>query len=400
MLKLIFCWELGDDLGYLTKALTLRRIFDESIEFYIVARDIVLASELDWPGQVKLLQAPIWLRSHPQASKAESLAEILFYKGYDSHQHLKTLADAWLILFNAIKPDILLFDHAPTALLAASSLKIPKIIVSNPYLTPPPGTQTISLISEQYYNEVKAADLHSHVVTVINHIRVDYGAEPLKLLSDLFDVNATFLSGFSKTDYFSKFRSQVIYCGSALTTSVSTRHPVWKEGFSQKLVGYLKRRDQRSEKILQVLAAMQARALCFYSNSSRSEISQFENSSIVATNLPFNFSEACKQASAVICHGGQGVVNEALYRGIPLILIPTQAEQYFIANKIKSLGSAIVIEPSESMLDIETKLKEFFSNALYQEKASYFAQEVFNIDPDKIQQQLKETLINSSNILK
>ncbi|MCE3254155.1 MAG: relative of glycosyl transferase family gt*A [Cellvibrio sp.] len=389
MQKILFCWELGEDYGYLGKALALARAFaDEPAEFYVASKDLSATCHLDWPTNVKFIQAPIWLRSNPQALKASSFAEILLYKGYDSYPHLKLLTDAWLAIFNSISPDVILFDYSPTALLAAAGLRTPKIIVSNPYLTPAPGTSAINLIPSAYFDAAKATEIHQWVIKVINSVRQDYGVAPITTIGDLFIADATFLSGFSATDYFNTYRSNPVYCGSALGVSIGNQAPVWRPGLSQKLLAYLKHRDSRSGAILKILAAMQARALCFYSDCKPEDIEQFSNTSIEVSNTPLDFAKAYDEAATIICHGGQGVVNEALYRGIPLILAPTQAEQYFIAEKIKAMGNGIVIGKNDSYQEIEKKLFDFFSNSAIYEKARFLAEKKFNIDPHLVRQQI------------
>lgn len=385
MRRILFCWELGEDYGHLGKILALTNAFtDRSIEFYIASKDLSSASKINWPANVKLIQAPIWLRSNKLALKASSYAEILLYKGYDSYRHLKILADAWSAIFDLVSPDVILFDYSPSALLAASNLSIPKIIISNPYLTPAPGTSTINLTPGSDFDESKAAEIHQWVINTINSVRHDYHSPPIEAIGDLFIADATFLSGFSETDYFGAYRSNVTYCGAALATSIGTQDPRWKPGFSKKSIAYLKHRDPRSSIILQILASMQARTLCFYSESKLEDIKEFSDSSLIVSNIPFNLTDAYGEAGAIICHGGQGVVNEALNRGIPLILVPTQAEQYFISEKIKMMGMGIIIYKTDNPMEIEIKLSNFFSNPLFYEKAKFIAEKNFGINSSLI----------------
>lgn len=389
MRKILFCWELGEDFGHLGKILALAQEFaQEPIQFYIASKDLSTTSKISWPANVKFIQAPIWLRSNSMAPKASSFAEILLYKGYDSSQHLKMLNDSWLTIFELVSPDIILFDYSPTALLAASSLKVPKIIASNPYLTPPPGTSTINLIPGAYFDEARATEIHQWVIKVINSVRQDYKAPPIAAIGDLFKADATFLSGFRATDYFNTHRLNAIYCGSALAVSIGTHEPRWKSGLSQKNVAYLKHRDPRSSTILKILASMQARTLCFYSESKSEDIKEFADSSLVVSNIPFNLDKAYSEAAVIICHGGQGVVNEALNRGIPLIVVPTQAEQYFIAEKIKALGTGIVINKNDSTAEIENKISNLFSNPNVYERAKYLAETEFKINPLLIRKEI------------
>jgi hypothetical protein len=389
MRKILFCWELGEDYGHLGKILALANQFNnQGIDFYVASKDLSTASKIDWPAHVKFIQAPIWLQSNKLALSAASFAEILLYKGFDSYRSLKILTDAWLSIFNLVLPDIILFDHSPSALLAASNLKVPKLIISNPYLTPAPGTSAINLIPNADFDQQKALEIHAWVLNLINSVKKDYGTEPIQAIGDLFKVDETFLSGFSETDYFSSYRSNVTYCGAALAKSFGRQDPHWQPGFSRKSIAYLKARDPRSGTILQVLAAMQARTLCFYSGSKTEDIRQFANSSLTVSNVPFNLTNAYAEAGTVICHGGQGVVNEALSRGIPLIMAPTQAEQYFIAERIKRMGAGIIIDKNDTPFEIENKISNFFSNPIFYEKSQFLAKTQLKIDSHLILEEI------------
>lgn len=389
MKKILFCWELGEDYGHLGKVIALTKEFAEQpIEFYMASKDLSITSKIDWPANVKLIQAPVWLRSNKLAPKATSYAEILLYKGYDSYHHLKTLTNAWSHIFDLISPDLILFDHSPSALVAASRLEIPKIIISNPFLTPPPGTSVINLAPNIEFDKTKALKIHQWVISIINLVRQDYHAHPIEAIGDLFMADATFLSGFSETDYFSDYRSDVTYCGPALTVSIGTEDPQWKPGLSQKSIAYLKHRDPRSRLILQILASVQARTLCFYLESKLEDIKEFSGTSLNVSNIPFNLTNAFTEVVAVICHGGQGIVNEALRRGIPLILAPTQAEQNFTSEIIKEMGNGIIINRNDCAIEIENKIIEFFSNPKYFEKAKYLAETQFRIYPNLIRKEI------------
>lgn len=389
MRKILFCWELGEDYGHLGKILALTKEFtDQPIEFYVASKDLSSCSKIDWPANVKFIQAPIWLKSNKLALKAASYAEILLYKGYDSYRHLKILTDAWSAIFDLVSPDVILFDYSPSALIAASNLSTPKVIISNPYVTPAPGTSTINLTPSADFDETKATEIHQWVINVINSVKKDYHAHPIEAIGDLFIANETFLSGFSETDYFSAYRSNTTYCGAALAASIGTQDPQWKSGLSRKSIAYLKHRDPRSGIILQILASIQARTLCFYLDSKLEDIKKFSDTSLIVSNIPFNLTDAYAEAGTIICHGGQGVVNEALSRGIPLILVPTQAEQYFIAEKITTMGAGIIINKNDTPMEIENKISNFFSNPLVYEKSKFLAETKFRINPHSIRKEI------------
>ncbi len=46
---------------------------------------------------------------------------------------------------------------------------------------------------------------------------------------------------------------------------------------------------------------------------------------------------------AVVCHGGQNTVTEALLNGVPLVIAPIQFDQPAVAARVEALGAGVSI---------------------------------------------------------
>lgn len=53
--------------------------------------------------------------------------------------------------------------------------------------------------------------------------------------------------------------------------------------------------------------------------------------------------EVLKKADIFISHGGMNSINESLYYGVPLILVPQMVEQHINALRVKKLGAGIIV---------------------------------------------------------
>lgn len=392
--KILCCWELGEDYGHIGQFFPVIKAFTErGHHVYFAVKDLSKIGEFEWPVGVSFLQSPLWLERPKKPVHAECYAEIILYKGYDQAAHLKTLAQAWQHLLNSVAPDLLILDHSPTALLASRGMKIPRLVFSNAFVSPPAGSSPVNLRPWQNFNEVKANDIDTQVSAVINQVCADLQLPVVTKVSDLFAVEKTILTGFYELDFYRGLRSSAIYCG-ALPSANGLQRPAWSPGTSIKIFAYLKAGREQVARVLSILASMQARVVCFYSGARQEDLDRYRGTSVVVSDQLFDASLAYRVADAVICHAG-GMVYSALNYGLPMILLPTQVEQHNRAIQLTDLGVATLIQKEDSSSVVEEKLKTFFNTPGYKENALAYAEKIkATTTSDAVQ-----TIINASEDL-
>ncbi len=84
-----------------------------------------------------------------------------------------------------------------------------------------------------------------------------------------------------------------------------------------------------------------------------------------------------EETSAFITHGGFNSTKEALSLGIPLVVIPIGADQFYTAERVEALGLGRRVGPEERTSDtIRSRLREVLGNPTYRAAARDFATEM------------------------
>ena len=389
--KILCCWELGEDYGHIGQFFpVIKALAARGHEVYFAAKDLSKIGDFAWPSGITFLQAPVWLEKSKKPVRAECYAEIIQAKGYDSAAHLKNLVTAWQFLLGAVEPDVLIFDHAPSALLASRGLKIPKIIFSNPFLSPPPSSAPVNIRPWQQVDPARLENIDNAVADVINQVCTELNLPGISRVSDLLSVDRTIVTGYYELDFYRDMRSSVVY-GGALPINDGLQAPVWVPGMSIKVFAYLKFGRTLVEPVLRYLAAMQVRVVCFYSGARPEDLDRYAGSSIAMSLRPFDLAKVYRDAHAIICHAGLGMVSKSLHYGKPMLLLPTQIEQQNTAIRLRELGVASDIQKEDSALAVEEKLKDFFNNSSLRENARFYAEKIkMSTEADVVQ-----TLVNT-----
>lgn len=139
MRTILFAWELGAGFGHLMRLAPLARALSAcGFRVYAALRDLNMAHGIFDPA-VMLLSAPYRIVMSPPSRVADNFADVIAELTFADDGVLHAHASAWRNLFELIKPDLIVFDHSPTALLAARGLAARKVVIGNGFLVPPAG---------------------------------------------------------------------------------------------------------------------------------------------------------------------------------------------------------------------------------------------------------------------
>src|SRR5947209_14563841 len=118
MATVLLAWELGSGLGHLTQiALLANALAIQGHRVFAAVRNVGRAPAALDPA-VRLLPAPFSSPGVRPIRPAHTFAHVLADIGWNDERSLAAHAEAWRNLYRLTRPEMIVFDHSPTALLA------------------------------------------------------------------------------------------------------------------------------------------------------------------------------------------------------------------------------------------------------------------------------------------
>lgn len=137
MATILFAWKLGAGLGHLgplrqfTKELASR---DHRV--VAVARDIHLAKDKLDSTLFECIQAS-FANGKTLVESPLGFADILLNNGFESAETGANHVEAWRRIYKETRPDLVVAEHSPTALVAARSLDAKCAVMGTGFTIPP-----------------------------------------------------------------------------------------------------------------------------------------------------------------------------------------------------------------------------------------------------------------------
>lgn len=371
MARIVLAWELGGDYGHLARllplALELRRRGHTPL---FVARDLGGAELLLGPHHFQWFQAPLWLGRLTNLPEPAAYTEMLMRFGFLNPRALTGIARAWRYLLAELRADLVVMDHAPTALLATRGLALKRVNLGDGFCIPP-ATSPLPLFRWWLRgNTARQADSEERVRQNANEVLFALGAPPLLHLHELFSADLAFMCSFAELDHYQgrgadAFSGPVFSLGQGVAAD-------WPSGDGARVFAYLKAGYTALERVLGALREGPVRVLAHVPGASRDTLQRFTAPNLRFSEAPVDIEAARAQCDIAVCHGGQGTTAAMLLAGKPLLLLPMHMEQGMSAHRLEALGVALSAAP-EGAAQLGRLIKRLLAEPGFGQAARTFA---------------------------
>lgn len=345
MARVLCAWEFGGDLGHVRRLLPIARELRARGHSTVFAfRDSaylhgVLAEGFE-AFVAPLLRVPAAVTVSPL-----NFSDILLNLGFDDPHGLHGALRAWRSMYSLLDPDVVVTDYAPTALLAAATLELPRVTVGTGFSQPRVGEPLPALRAWEPSDPNVLRAIDDRVLNSVRAALAGVSDRVPRSAAGLFDANAHLLCTFAEIDPFGA-RADVEYVGPQgdATSGVNLD---WPPGERARVFAYLKPGDARFAAVLGALGQLDADVIVAAPGLAPEAALGASRGSMRVVASTVNLERVIGAATLCVCHAGPGVVARGLAAGVPFALLPQHLEQYLVAQRVREAGSAELISPDE-----------------------------------------------------
>lgn len=371
MARILFTWELGRGFGHLAGYRPVFSLLCERGHSMLLAvRDLANTEKVFGDTAIPAVQAPILAnRSTEAVVKVYSYAQLMQNMGFADTPGLLGRVKAWRYLYDSFSPDLVIYDHSPTAMLAYHSREVRQIFCGNGFFLPPLQEP---LPAMRYWENVSRNDLlaaERPVLSCINTVLKALDERPLPALWHLFDRVRPILRTVRELDHYPN-REGLQYHG-ILSSGHFGEPPRWPAGTGPRVFGYLYP-FQTLPALLQWLKEIGYPTLIYAPEVSEAVKDSLRSESLHFVPRPLDIHQVCAGCDLGITCGNSGTTANILLAGKPVLVIPLDLEKYMLGRRVEQMGAGLAA-PGLLPAGMTAKLQALLGDGRYRQAAEQFA---------------------------
>jgi UDP:flavonoid glycosyltransferase YjiC (YdhE family) len=377
MASILYAWEFGAALGHIGTFLPIAKTLREhghKVSWVVThphqAARLLHQAGFDW------MQAPMRPEQRRDGPPL-NYGDILLRFGYADADDLLGLVVAWRTLLQLTHTQVVLADHAPTAILAARSLGIPVMLFGSGFFAPPQLHPTpalrpwLPLPLEQLIN----SDLQA--VPTINQVLAHFKRPPITYLAELFQVEENSLLSFPELDHYPN-RGPARYWG--MLPAAVAAEVTWPNVRGPRIFAYLRPQTPHLELALAALHELSGSAIIYAPGLGAELVAKYSAPHLLFSPLPVDLNKIASQAAAGLTYASPAATAAFLLAGKPVLMIPGHLEQYLFARRVEELGAGLSQNPEQIGGNLSMMLARILNEPGFTNRAAAFARKYQNFN--------------------
>ncbi len=371
MARIALAWELGGEFGHAMACADLARALHargHTISFMF--RELHQLTFLEETSSYDVFQAPVTLHEGHGSPIPASFADILLGCGYDSGRALTGLLGGWLALFQRWKPDLVVVDFGPTALLAARLLGLRRVSYGNGFSIPPRLSPLPAFRFDEPIAPERIAQADARALASANAAIARFGGAPMQHLAQQFETDEDFLATFPELDSYGNRPATGFWGPRAdLDAGADVR---WPDGPGKRVLVYLKKKLAALDALIGTLAASPHRVAAFIPELEPVRVARLAGARRVVSERPMRLGPLLVQCDLFVSQGSS-LCPATLMSGVPQLVFPSQYEQYVTARRVEQAGVGIMLPPDATAAAVAEALERALANPSFTAAAKAFA---------------------------
>lgn len=364
MANILIVWEFGGGVGHLSHLYPfVEPLIKKGHDVILVTKDLGSVSLFDFPGSLKVLPCPFIKEPEQKPEIVACIASIWMRRGYGDVDKLKALINSWRAVFDLTQPDLIFFDFAPTALLAARNLDVKKVVIGSGF-----GELEFNKpcrVLSPWVNNIDAIAMRheASVVDVINQC-LSGENDSIKFVSDLYDVDLTLMTTIPELDHCQRNSKNTLYLRPQ-NNIFELREVMWANNGRPKIFVYLKSHVKTSKLIVNALFPLEFDVIFCCPGLDDRLVNKFQRQNFQVFSHPVHIAPLLQSADLIINHASKEMVTEALLAGIPQLVVPSQIEQLETSVMVEKLGIGMRLHPGSSLQQTQQFIKRLLEQPVY-----------------------------------
>jgi hypothetical protein len=214
-------------------------------------------------------------------------------------------------------------------------------------------------------------DTEARLAGSANHVLQALDAPLLRQVSDLYEAEATLITGVPELDVYGP-RAPESYIG-AINSVSHGAEPRWPGNKTTKVFAYLKAHYPLFDQVVSTLSRGDASVLIFAQGIAKQQVLRHQTPNLAFSDSPLLMSQVREECDVAVCHAG-GTVDVMLEAGKPLLLLPIQMEQTMTSRRVEQIGCGLAFLPDQPPSNLDKVFRKLLASGDIANRARAYAE--------------------------